>query len=323
MSARRLAGGLEVEVTRGERIESVHAVAACACDAQGRVRFAAGTIDVPVFTRSAEKPFIAAAAVRNGVVERFGLGARDLAIMSASHSAEPGHREAVETLLAKVGATVDDLQCGTPPGAESALFNNCSGKHAGILALARVLEAPFASYLAVEHPAQQAILAFCERIFAEPLRGDRLGTDGCGIPNVAVTLQRIAAGFARLAQPDSADPDDTALRAVRDAMRAHPWLVAGTRRLDTDLAGATGGRVIAKTGAEGVHGFALPQAGIGAAFKIVDGARRADGPAAVALLAGLGALDAAAQDALAAYARPPVRNVAGRTVGEVHARAEA
>ena len=154
---------MQVEVTRGTRVESVHAVAACACDAQGRVRFAAGEIDVPVFTRSAEKPFIAAAAVRHGVVERFGLDARDLAIMSASHSAEPGHRDAVTNLLEKIGASVDDLQCGTPAGAPSALSNNCSGKHAGILALARVLDAPLASYLDVEHPAQQAILAFAEQ----------------------------------------------------------------------------------------------------------------------------------------------------------------
>jgi len=317
-----LEGGLRIEVTRGERVESVHAVAACACDAQGRIRFAAGTIDVPVFTRSALKPFIAAAVVRSGAAERFGLDARDLAIMSASHSAEPVHLEAVTALLAKIGASVDDLRCGAGE-APSALYNNCSGKHAGILALARLLDAPPATYLEVEHPAQQAILAFCERIFAEPLRGDRLGIDGCGIPNAAVTLHRIAAGFARLGQPDSGDADDAALRSVRDAMRAHPLLVAGTARLDTDVAVATEGRVVAKAGAEGVHGFALPERGLGAALKVVDGARRADGPAAIALLSAVGALDETARAALSAHVCTVVRNVAGRAVGEVRAAAGA
>jgi len=210
------------------------------------------------------------------------------------------------------------LRCGTPDGAPSALFNNCSGKHAGILVLARALGAPFATYLELEHPAQQTILAFCEGVFGERLRGDRIGVDGCGIPNVAVSLQRIAAAFARFAQADSGE-----LRRVRDAMRAHPLLVAGTGRLDTDVGRVTGGRVVAKAGAEGVHGFALVDRGLGAALKIVDGARRADGPASIAVLSAAGALDDAERAALGAHVRVPVHNVAGRVVGEVRATAEA
>ena len=296
----------------------MHAVAACVCDAGGVLRFSAGSVDEPVFTRSALKPFIAAAVVRSGAADRFGLDDRDLAIMSASHSAEPVHREAATAVLMKAGATVADLRCGTPDGRASALWNNCSGKHAGILVLARALDAPFATYLELDHPAQRAILGFCEEIFGEPLRGDRLGVDGCGIPNVAVSLQRLAAAFARLAKGDSAE-----LRRVRDAMRTHPHLVAGTGRVDTDLGSATGGRIVAKAGAEGVHGFAIVDRGLGAALKIADGARRADGPAAVALLEAAGALDAGERAALAHHARTPVRNVAGRVVGEVRAAAGA
>jgi L-asparaginase II len=318
---------MRVEVTRGQRVESVHAVAACACDAAGHVRFAAGKVDEPVFTRSALKPFIAAAVVRAGAADQLGLDDRDLAIMSASHSAEAVHRDAATAVLAKAGATVDDLRCGAPDGTPSPLFNNCSGKHAGILVLTRALDAPFGTYFELEHPAQQTILAFCERIFGEPLRGDRLGVDGCGIPNVAVSLQRIAAAFARLAESDSGRSggaeDDAALRRVRDAMRAHPHLVAGTGRLDTDLGRVTGGRIVAKAGAEGVHGFALVERGLGIALKIADGARRADGPASIAVLTAAGALDEAHRSALAAHVRTPVRNVAGRVVGEVRATAEA
>jgi len=130
-----LAGIPMVDVTRGERVESTHAVAACACDDSGAVLLKRGTIDVPVFLRSSAKPFIAAAAVRAGVVERFGLTPAELALMCGSHMAEPVHLQTAASILAKVGASVDDLRCGGKP---TALYNNCSGKHAGILALARL-----------------------------------------------------------------------------------------------------------------------------------------------------------------------------------------
>jgi L-asparaginase II len=321
VSREELAGVPAVDVWRGPRVESIHAVAACVCTDDGEVRYQRGTIDVPIFLRSAAKPFIAAAAVRAGVVERFGLEPREIAVMAASHSGEPGHVDAVASILAKIGASEADLQCGVQYPGSSQLRHNCSGKHAGILALSRVLDAPFATYLDVDHPAERAILALCERAFDDRFDADRIGIDGCGIPVIALTLRHAATGFARLATLRNLAPDDrNALAIVRDAMVAHPWYVAGTAQFDTDLMRAGDGAIVAKGGAEGVHASGLIDAQLGVVLKVIDGARRAVPPAAVALLDELGALGAGARAALAPHARASVTNIAGRVVGEIVAR---
>jgi L-asparaginase II len=313
-----LAGIAAVDVIRGERVESTHAVAACASDDAGTILLEDGTIDVPVFLRSAAKPFIAAACVRAGVVERFGLDAREVAVMCASHSGEPLHLATVASILEKIGAKVSDLQCG---GAPDALHNNCSGKHAGILALAKLRGESFDGYLDVAHPVEREILAFCERAFDDRFTPGRLGIDGCGIPVFATTLRRAARGFARFATLRGWDEADArALQTVRDAMRAHPWMVAGTGRFDTDLIDALAGAAVAKSGAEGVHATAVPGRGIGLIVKVVDGAMRAAPPATIARLQSLVLLDAAAAARLQQHSHIPVRNVAGRVVGEVRAR---
>jgi L-asparaginase II len=310
-------------VTRGERVESTHAVAACACDDRGTILLERGTVDVPVFLRSAAKPFIAAAVLLAGAAERFGLDQREIAVMCASHAGEPLHVELVGSILAKIGASPSDLRCGVQPGrAPAALYNNCSGKHAGILALAKLRGVPFTGYLEPEHPAQREILTFCERTFGERFTSGRIAVDGCGIPVFATPLATAARTFARFATLQGFDAGDRrALLAVREAMLAHPRIVAGGGRFDTDLMLAAGGAIVAKGGAEGVHASALLAAGTGLVVKVVDGAPRAVPPAAIALLRRLDALDAAAQTALAVHARPPVHNVSGRIVGEVRPRA--
>lgn len=313
-----LAGVPMIDVWRGERVESTHAVAACACDDAGTILLEHGTIDVPVFLRSAAKPFIAAAAVRAGVAERFGLDAHEIAVMCASHMGEPRHLATAASILAKIGASIDDLQCGGMP---DALHNNCSGKHAGILALAKLRGEPFAGYLDAAHPVQREILAFCERIFDDRFTPDRIAIDGCGIPVFATSLARAARGFARFATLRGFDAADrAALLIVRDAMAGDPWMVSGTGRFDTDLMTATGGAIVAKGGAEGVHASALVATGAGIVLKVVDGSARAVAPATLALLGRVGALEGAAAGVLDGHACPPVRNIAGRVVGEIRAR---
>jgi L-asparaginase II len=329
-----LAGVPAVAARRGGRVESVHNVAVCAADVDGTVVLKVGTIDTPVFLRSSAKPFIAAAAVRAGVLERFGFGDRELAVMCASHNGEPGHVELVASMLQRIGASVDDLACGShAPSYEPAaaalaargeqptqLHNNCSGKHAGILALAKVLGAPFAGYTDPSHPAQQTILALCGRVSDDVFAGDTLAVDGCGIPVYATTLRKAAVSFARLATLRGLDDDDaTALALVGSAMATEPWYVAGTARFDTDLIRATGGRVVGKAGAEGVHCDALLDGGLGVALKVIDGTRRAAAPATLAVLDALHALEPAARAALRPHAFVPVKNVAGDVVGEVAA----
>lgn len=329
-----LSGVPFVGVRRGERLESVHSIAACASDSAGGVLFALGDIDEPVFLRSSAKPFITAAGVRAGTVERFGFEDRELAVMSSSHSGQAFHVAAVRGILAKIGATVNDLSCGAhapydPPAAAALaatgeaptqLHNNCSGKHAGILALARVLGAPLAGYRDPQHPAQRAILALCERVSDDTFTPDRLGVDGCGIPVYATPLRNAARSFARLASLDELEPGDAAaLARVRAAIVAEPDYLSGTTRFDTDLVRAGNGRLVCKGGAEAVHATAAFDGGIGLVLKVVDGGARAAAPAAIALLHRLGVLDDEQVAALAAHARPVLSNHAGTVVGGIAA----
>jgi L-asparaginase II len=316
----RLDGELFVEVRRGARIESRHRVAVCAVNISGRTLCELGTVDVPVFLRSAAKPFIAGASVRAGVIDAFEFDDRELALMCASHAAEPEHIETVLSMLGKAGIPASALQCG---GAPSALYNNCSGKHAGILALAKLIGAPLETYLEPDNPAQIEILALCERVIREPLPPDRIAVDGCGIPVFATSLRRAACAFARLATlEDLEDRDKVALARVRAAMIANPWYVSGTGRLDTALIEAGGGAIVSKGGAEAVHCDALVALGAGIALKVVDGNSRATAPALLAVLERLGALDATALQSLKRFSEPQVHNVAGRVVGSIRAHLE-
>jgi L-asparaginase II len=312
---------LRVEVTRGDLVESVHDVAACALDANGRVRYASGDIDASVYLRSAAKPFIAAAVIAAGTRERFALDEREIAVIAASHSGEPFHLEAVASILQKIGLNESALQCG--PQLErgtSPTYNNCSGKHAGILALCKILGAETASYLEANNPAQQAILGLCARLSDDDARTWPLGVDGCGIPVYATSLRRAALSFARLATLEGiGQADAAALRIVRNAMLAFPDYVAGTGQLDTVLMQAARGVLVAKGGAEGVHGIAAINAGLGYVSKVLDGSGRARGPSTVGALVHLGVLDAGQATELARFARPIVYNRAGRMVGEIRA----
>lgn len=321
-----------VEVTRGPLVESRHRVDACAVDATGALLLADGDIEAPVYLRSTAKPFIAAAAVEAGVVEAFGLDSREIAVMAASHYGQPFHVEAAASILRKIGARVADLQCGVhwpydeaaadamrAGGATpNALHNNCSGKHAGILALAKVLDADVGTYLLPNNPAQRYILEFCARMSDDDASSWPLGIDGCGIPVYATSLRKAARAFARLATLEGVDEQDArALKVVRDAMVAHPQYVAGDGRLDTELMLAARGRLAAKGGAEGVHGIAAIERACGYVSKVIDGSGRARGPSTIGALRRLGVLDEAAAARLEPFARPTVYNRAGNAVGEI------
>jgi L-asparaginase II len=330
-----------VYVERGDLVESVHAVAACASDAGGDLALACGDVDVPVFLRSTAKPFIAAALVRDGTAARFGLEPAELAVIAASHGGEPFHVATVLGILAKIGLGPAALQCGahapyyepaalalaTAGDCPTALHSNCSGKHAGILASCVAHGEDVATYRDASHPAQQRILAFCARLLDQSPEQLPLGIDGCGIPVFATSLRRAARAFARLGGPGDAasalDPSDCeALARVSDAMAAWPAYVAGTGRFDTALMEVTAGRIVGKSGAEGVHGAAERATGLGLAVKIVDGAARALPPATLALLAELGVLRSGERVSLAPFERPLLRNVAGTVVGRLAAVAD-
>ena len=319
MSFERPRGIPLVDVTRGDRIESVHAIAACCADACGRVSFAVGDIEAPVYLRSAAKPFIAAAVVAAGAIERFGITTHELALMCASHEGEAFHIEAARSILAKIGLDETYLKCGGEP---SALHNNCSGKHAGILALCSVLGADVETYLEPSNAAQHAILEMCARATGDPAQSERLAIDGCGIPVFATSLRHGATAFARLVTLEQlCDADAAAFERVRDAMLAYPEYVAGTTRFDTALMRAARGNVVSKGGAEGVHGDGIVDGAAGFMLKVIDGNRRATAPAVVTLLRYLRAIEDDAVAALQSFGEPEVTNVAGRVVGRIIARA--
>jgi L-asparaginase II len=319
-----------VEVWRGGRVESRHRVRAYVADATGDLVLAIGDVDEPVFPRSAVKPFQALALVESGAAEAFGVSDEELAVACASHGGEPRHVALIEAWLARLGLAEATLACGPHPPLHAVsaaallrsgavprrVHNNCSGKHTGMLAAALHLGAPTLGYEQPAHPVQRHVA----EALAELAGQDRLeppGIDGCSLPNHPLPLRGLARAAARLADPSGLSPTRRrALELIAGAMRAHPFLVAGTGRLCTELMQAAGG-VVAKTGAEGVFLGAWPGRGLGIAVKAEDGGTRAAETAFLAVLDRLGALDTGARHALARFLRPELRNFAGIGVGQI------
>ena len=321
-----------VAVTRSAIIESRHLVRYALADARGRVIDAGGDIDAPTYMRSAAKPLISAAIVAGGAADRFGLDDRELAVITGSHSGEPFHVAAVRAILSKIGLTEEALACGAhlplhAPSAQAILVagqaalpvhNNCSGKHAGILALAMHRGAGPKNYLSAEHPAQAEILDACAQLLQVPRASLIVGVDGCGIPVIAVPLVVAARFFAKLGEPDGfAPPWNRALERVRRAMTAHPQYVAGSGRFDTELMRAAGPDVACKGGAEGYHAVSAAAQKLGLCAKVADGNPRALAPLVLSRLHRFGALSESQLGALDAYRRPQVTNHAGKVVGEI------
>jgi len=318
-------------VLRGGHVESVHRGHVAVVDDRGRLLAWAGDARSMIFPRSAFKPFQALPLVESGAFARSGLGADALALIADSHSGTDRHAALARTILAAAGADESALRCGSHPPYDDAtaaalrargeaptpIRHNCSGKHAGMLLLARALQAPLPSYTEPDHPVQRRIFDRFAAIVGEPFVDPVPAIDGCSAPTPRMPLQTLAYAFALLARGrDAVGVEIPALAEIRDAMRAHPDLVAGEGRLDTLLMRAAPGTV-AKAGAEGVHAVGLPDRGVGIAIKIEDGSRRALGPAVVSTLEQLGVIGATERDSLAQHAGERLRNFAGIEVGEI------
>jgi L-asparaginase II len=323
-------------VLRGGTLESEHVVEGVVVDAAGRVRAATERPDRVTFFRSSAKPFQLLPLVERGHADRLGLTPRHLALMAASHNGEPAHVEGTLDILARAGAQVSDLECGFhfpedaetaerlrrgDPAARTAAYHNCSGKHAGMIALARAEGWPVAGYTRPDHPVQ----VLMRRTIAEECGVDETTTpyavDGCSASNPALPLLAMARGYARLAaaRAGGGGPRGAALARIRDAMAAHPDMVAGRGRFCTDFMNAVGGRMTTKTGAEGLQCVAVPALGLGIAVRALDGARRAVPPALVGWLRALELIDAREEAALAAHAAPNVTNAREVVVGTLSA----
>jgi L-asparaginase II len=263
---------ISVAARRGEVVESVHRVHAVAVR-DGEVVEAVGDPRLVTYMRSAAKPLQAVPLARG----RHDLEQRHLAIASASHLADEAQLDAVRSLLALAPATEDDLECGPFQG--SRLKHNCSGKHAGMLALCRAKGWPTEGYRLGEHPCQNAMLDVI--VEATGLAADEIGTavDGCGVVTFALGLDAMARAFATLEQLPAGAP-------VAEAMRAHPELIRGVGADDTTLMQSHAGWT-AKGGAEGLLCAVGPE-GLALALKVEDGNGRALRPALGVFLERLG-----------------------------------
>jgi L-asparaginase II len=319
-----------VLVRRGARVESQHRVAYAVADRDGRLLAAAGDVDREVFPRSAIKPLQALALVESGAADRFAVSEPELALACASHSGEPEHVALVRTCLARLGLDPAALECGAHPPLHAAaaqrlaaagrrpepVHNNCSGKHAGMITVARHLGAPIVGYSRADH-AVQRLIADVVRDMAGVAALSAPAIDGCGVPTWPVPLGSLATALARFAHPVGlpARRADACAR-LQAAMLAHPHLIAGTDRACTEIM-TVAPNVVVKTGAEGVYAACLLKRRLGLVLKVEDGAGRAAPVALLALLRALGALDAKAAAALAGRMQPELRNHAGLVVGRI------
>lgn len=319
-----------MDVIRGGVVESRHAVSIAVRDADGGSLIAVGDVDAVTFYRSAAKPLQALPLVEEGVVEKYGLTDEELALCCASHEGEPRHVAAARSILRRAGAEESQLRCGAhaPYSGQAAaalaaagespgrIHNNCSGKHAGMIALARAMEWDSEDYHEATHPVQERMRDEVVRWSGLPASRIPTAVDGCGVVCFAVPLHDMATSFARFAA--AADTAGGPARVV-DAMTAHPFMVGGTGRTCTDVMELAGDRVFVKLGAEGVYGGGLRGRGLGFAIKVADGGRRAVEVALVHLLAGLDVITSDEVGSLARHGAPRLRNTRGDEVGEIRA----
>jgi len=315
-----------VRVERGGIEEAIHLGHLAVVDADGQVQASLGDPGRVTYFRSCAKPLQAIGSLSTGIAARFDFSAEHIAITAASHSGEPRHVEIVRDLLRRALIPESALQCGAHwPLAEAAataarhqmdeplaVFNNCSGKHAGMLAAARALDAPLEAYLDPAHPVQERIRVVIEAFTGCPPAVIRYGVDGCSAPNAAVPLAALARSFAALLTSTDEIP-----MTVVAAMTQHPFLIGGTDRFDTRLMEVTGGRLLAKSGAAGAHCTGDRRSRHALAVKLDSGDGTWTAVAVMAALERLGWLDQAERQALSNFATPTLRNHNRLAVGTV------
>jgi L-asparaginase II len=325
-------------ILRGGRVESVHRGSAAAVGSDGRLVAAAGSPSSLVYVRSAAKPFQAMPLLEGGGERAFGLTSSDIALMCSSHGGEPRHVEAARRLLQKGGFRERDLACGAhwPMHERSArslrgrgqrptaLHNNCSGKHAGLLLACRLYGFASRGYWRPTHPIHQEVLRRLALWAGVPAARIEIAVDGCSLPVFRLPLSSLALAYGKLVSPEAGE---VAARILK-AMWERPAMMAGARRFTTAFIAAGTGRWLGKEGAEGVYAIGLAPGvarvkAVGLAFKIEDGSTRARDAVSIALLERLGALSPRAGRALSAWRRPALRNARGLLVGSIEADASA
>ncbi len=322
-------------VIRGNTVESIHRGHFIVMDGNGNTVAAAGDPNTVTYFRSACKPHQSIPLITSGAADAFGFTEDEIAMSCASHSGEPMHVEIVKRMLEKIGMAESDLRCGIQyPFSETEsrrmqragepptqLHNNCSGKHTGMLSLAKHIGADVSNYEDPAHRVQQRILRAIAEFTELPAETIAVGIDGCAAPNFAVPVDAMARSFINLIAPGKFHTAiQSAASRIVSAMLHYPELIGGTERFDTILMKEAPGRLISKVGAQGVWLCGvLPceryPSGLGIAIKIEDGDDLySRSVVAIALLRRLGVL---ASDALADLSPMPIKNRRGDKVGEI------
>lgn len=322
-----------VHVTRGNYIESRHHGDLAVVDRDGKLLYAVGDPDRFTFWRSAAKPFQAAPFVEAGGIEHFQIEPHELALMTSSHGGEAKHVAALRSILHKIGCTEEQLDCGIAPPMHSkaaaevlrggdryeVVHNPCSGKHAAMLALGKLLHLPMENYLHPHHPIQQIMLDTVAQCCHMKPKDIAVAIDGCGVPVFGMNISKMALAYARFSKPEGyfSQKRITALRTILAAMTNNPFYVAGTDRLDTALMEVTRGRIVAKLGAEAVYSVGIVDQGIGICLKIDDGAYRAIGPVIIEVLKRLDLITGEELKKLEDYWKPKLKNHRQEIIGEL------
>lgn len=319
-----------IEVTRGPLVECRHRGTLAVVTAAGETVVSLGAVDEPVFPRSAIKVFQAVPLLETGAADAFRFGERHIALAAASHTGTERHVAVAREMLARAGVEERYLACGVHPPLDDAaaralwaagqrpgtLHHNCSGKHAGMLAVARHMREDIEDYWSLDHPVQHRICQVIEDVAEAPLRPGVCGIDGCSVPNWAMPVKSLAFAYARLAAGKGFSTGRIAAMArILDSAWAEPELAAGIGRLDTHVLGSFKGDAYIKTGAEGAYAGVFPRLGLGFAMKIDDGASRASD--AVARLV----VDALLPAARGKLPLKTLKNAQGRDVGAIRASA--
>jgi L-asparaginase II len=325
-----------VETFRGGIVESRHRVSVAVVDAAGKLVAWTGDPGLVTYWRSCAKLVQVLPLITDGAAAALGVTDAEIAVACASHNGEPRHVEVVEALLEKAGCTESDLACGPHSSLSPAvaramaergerprrIHSNCSGKHAAMLALARFHGWPAADYRRAGHPVQRRVLAEAARWTDVPEQKLGQGVDGCGVVSFALPLRNMALAYARLGSREApaGAGDNPSLSAAADrvvtSILADPFLVAGTGRLCTEVIAGSGGKVLAKIGADGVYCVALLEARLGVALKVEDGDVDSARPA---LLATLEALAPGVVHVAESFRSPVIKNTLGESVGHLTA----
>lgn len=324
-----------VDVVRNEVVESAHRGSVTVVNSQGEVSLSIGDPERMIYPRSALKFLQAIPLVESGAADHYGLSDREIALACASHNAEHFHTEAVIAWLNKLGLGVGDLECGpTPPIGEAAAYaliasgekptrvhQNCSGKHTGMLTVACYLGESLKGYSGHGHPVQQAWMKTLGELTGLDVDALHWERDGCGMPAIVMPSDKLAYGLACFTNTDDSARGQ-AMARIANAVARHPEMVAGTGRCCTELMQVTEGRVLAKTGAEGVYAGCIPSLGLGFTLKADDGATRGSEVMLGALLNRLEVLSEQDNQQMKRFFNPDIINSQGKRTGGIRPSAE-